>query len=481
MDSDHIRRRARVTGIAGWLSMIAVAIVVVALCTLAIRPFVILRELRREHDRAAATNDRAQQLVTDLRLMWAEEVAEHEAYRLRREPATAERYKELRAREERMLSEMELVADAAGAQSGAQVDTFRALANRAHQLTDGYVTGEIDGARFLRLLPRLRAIHDSANTVLASLDTSLAKGRDREVTQGRHVLTQQRDLTIAIGAVALFGIVVLVMLARRDRALSRQLADALEEEARAREEAERRRGELEEVTESRSRLVRGFTHDVKNPIGAADGFMQLLGDGLPGPLTAAQVMYVQRARRCLADAMQLIEDLLELARAEAGQLDVRKEPVDLTALARETVEEYRAQAERKGLELDLQANGDHVFARSDPARLRQVLGNLVSNAVKYTARGRVDVRIAAQRRDDDGAIPRASIEVADTGNWIPPDKQRLIFREFVRLDPDGAPGAGVGLAISQRIAHALDGEIKMTSEAGRGSSFVLWLPASGDS
>jgi signal transduction histidine kinase len=209
--------------------------------------------------------------------------------------------------------------------------------------------------------------------------------------------------------------------------------------------------------------------------------MQLLGDGLPGPLTSAQVMYVQRARRCLSDAMQLIEDLLELARAEAGQLDVRKEPVDLTALARETVEEYRAQAERKGLELDLQTNGDHVFARSDPARLRQVLGNLVSNAVKYTARGRVDVRIAALRRDDDGAIPRASIEVADTGNGIPPDKQRLIFREFVRLDPDGAPGAGVGLAISQRIAHALDGEIKMTSEAGRGSSFVLWLPASGDS
>ncbi|HEY2065476.1 MAG TPA: HAMP domain-containing sensor histidine kinase [Gemmatimonadaceae bacterium] len=480
MDSEHIRRRARMTGIAGWLSMVPVAMVVVALCTLAVRPFVISRELTRMRVRTAATSERAQGLLTDLRLVSAQEVGEHEAYRLRHEPATAERYRQLRAHEDRTLADMELLADVAGPRSAAQVDSLRALASRAHQLTDGYVNGDISDARFVQQLPAMHAIHDSTTAVLAALDTSLARARNADVVSGGRIIAQQRVVTIVIGALALFAIAVVVMLARRDQALSRQLGEALEEEARAREDAERRRTELEQVTESKTRLMRGFTHDVKNPIGAADGFMQLLEDGLSGPVTRTQASHIERARRCLAEALHLIDDLLELARAEAGQLDVRKENVDLTALAQDTVEEYRAQAERKGLTLGVQANGGGVFARSDPARLRQVLGNLVSNAVKYTTRGSVDVRIAARRRDGDGSAPGAAIEVADTGSGIPAEQQRLIFQEFVRLDPNGVPGAGVGLAISQRIAQALDGEIKMTSVAGRGSSFILWLPSTDD-
>jgi signal transduction histidine kinase len=111
-----------------------------------------------------------------------------------------------------------------------------------------------------------------------------------------------------------------------------------------------------------------------------------------------------------------------------------------------------------------------VVVQSDPARVRQVLSNLVSNAVKYTDRGRVTVRVLA-----DGT--RAAIEVADTGTGIPADRHPLVFQEFVRLDPHAAPGAGVGLAISQRIVQALGGEITLTSEAGQGSRFAVWLPA----
>src|SRR5206468_4391751 len=97
---------------------------------------------------------------------------------------------------------------------------------------------------------------------------------------------------------------------------------------------------------------------------------------------------------------------------------------------------------------------------------------LVSNAVKYTSRGRITVRVLAE----DG---RGAIEVADTGSGIPAERQPHVFEEFVRLDPHAAPGAGVGLAISHKIVQALGGEITLSSESGSGSRFVLWLPRSG--
>lgn len=186
-------------------------------------------------------------------------------------------------------------------------------------------------------------------------------------------------------------------------------------------------------------------------------------------LTPRQSASVSRARRSLREAMTLIEDLLELARTDNGELDLRRQPVNLGDLARETAEEFRAQAEHKGLAMAFDHAHDGVVVQSDPTRVRQVLSNLVSNAVKYTDQGSVTVRVLADGR-------RGAIEVADTGAGIPAERQQLVFQEFVRLDPQAAPGAGVGLAISQKIVHALGGEITVTSEAGRGSRFVLWLP-----
>jgi signal transduction histidine kinase len=187
------------------------------------------------------------------------------------------------------------------------------------------------------------------------------------------------------------------------------------------------------------------------------------------PLTPRQMASVGRARRSLAEALRLIEDLLALARADSGELDLRREAVNLSQLAREATEEFRAQAEHKGLAIAVDDASDGVVVQSDPARVWQVLSNLVSNAVKYTDHGTITLRAFA-----DGQ--RAAIEVVDTGAGIPDDRQKLVFQEFVRLRPHGAAGAGVGLAISQKIAQALGGEITVTSETGRGSRFVIWLP-----
>jgi signal transduction histidine kinase len=115
---------------------------------------------------------------------------------------------------------------------------------------------------------------------------------------------------------------------------------------------------------------------------------------------------------------------------------------------------------------------------SDATRVRQILGNLFSNAVKYTDEG--EVRAFVELRSGDGAHGKAgewiAAAVVDTGPGIPAEKHRLLFQEFTRLDPGEKKGAGVGLAISQRIAHALGGEITAESEAGAGSTFTLWLP-----
>lgn len=239
------------------------------------------------------------------------------------------------------------------------------------------------------------------------------------------------------------------------------------------EDTERRREELEQVEKSRSRLMRGFTHDLKNPIGAADGHASLLEDGLLGHLSEQQLRSVGRIRESLKQALHLIDELNEFARAESGRIELREAPTQLMEIAREMAEQYRAAAEKAGIMLDLELMKVPIVT-SDDDRIRQILGNLLSNAIKYTENGgRVIVR-TEQRPNKVGDC--CVLEVEDTGIGIPEDKQHLLFEEFARIDPSVKPGLGLGLAISRRVARALGGEITVRSERGSGSTFTLWLP-----
>jgi len=246
---------------------------------------------------------------------------------------------------------------------------------------------------------------------------------------------------------------------------------------RARAEAERRRAELLRLTESRSRLMRGFGHDVKNPLGAADGYLQLLEEGVAGELDEKVREGVSRARRSIRTALELIEDLLALARWEASSVEVEPSPTDVREAVRTIVEEYRAQAEAKGLDLRTELPDELPLIECDAARIRQVLSNLLSNALKYTERGSITVRVEER---EGGAAPApgkwVAVDVVDTGPGIPEEKQRLLFREFTRLEPGRRRGAGVGLAMSRRIARALGGDVTLDSTPGKGSTFTLWLP-----
>lgn len=265
--------------------------------------------------------------------------------------------------------------------------------------------------------------------------------------------------------------------AERERLLrSEQTARAASEEAQA--AAEQRRHELERVTESRTRLMRGFTHDVKNPLGAADGYLALLEDGVMGDLAAPQRESIERSRRAIRVALDLIDHLLELARAEMGQLELERVAMDVRATAREVVEEFRAQAEMKRLTLTFDVPTEPATIESDPARVRQILANLISNAVKFTPDGgHVTVRVETR---SGAAAPGPGewivADVADTGPGISAEQQQMLFQEFARFAPSAVHGTGIGLAISQRIAHALGGVITVESKVGVGSTFTLWLP-----
>lgn len=263
----------------------------------------------------------------------------------------------------------------------------------------------------------------------------------------------------------------------------RRQRQLMEQEMAAREE-------LERVVESRTRLMRGFTHDVKNPIGSADGIMALLEDGIVGTVEPEQREHVQRARRALRRALGLIDELVALAVLEGGHLEIRSLPVSLSELVVEMVEDYRSQAVVKGLDIRCEMPAAFPLLRTDETRVRQILGNLISNAIKYTEAGEVLVRLgtrAAPAVGGDAGPDRqtpadsldtrlVAIDVIDPGIGISPDDIDRIFNEFVRLAPESTSGAGLGLAISQRLAQALGGWISATSEVGRTSTFTLWLP-----
>lgn len=249
------------------------------------------------------------------------------------------------------------------------------------------------------------------------------------------------------------------------------------EKARLLEEAHDRRRTLEKMTHSRSRLMRGFSHDVKNPIGAADGFAELLSLGTYGELSAPQQVSVGRIRRNIHRALWLIDDLHELSRAETGRLALTLEPVNLAVVVRALFEEYHAAAQTRGLSLSIALEEVEPIAKTDESRVRQIAANLVSNAIKYTEHGSVTLRARYQSTGALDARRRwAVLEVSDTGIGVPASKQDYIFEEFSRLRSSDSAGAGLGLAISRLLVEGLGGHISVASEVGQGSTFALRLP-----
>lgn len=271
-------------------------------------------------------------------------------------------------------------------------------------------------------------------------------------------------VNLAMVALAATAGIFLVVIGRRLHAL--------------RLEAEARQADLRRSQDRRARLMRGLSHDLKNPLGAAAAHAEFLEMEVKGPLREAQKESVKAIRRSIETTVRLVEDLLHLARAERGELPVDPVSVDFGSLVAEVAEEARMEAKKRGLVLEVARVRAPVRGRTDPARVREVLQNLLSNAMRYTPSGgtiSVGVEEVGAPPDEPGRVIRVS--VSDTGPGIAPPDQERVFREFERMGSDDVEGTGLGLAISRQIARLLGGDIELRSEPGKGATFVLVLPA----
>jgi signal transduction histidine kinase len=252
------------------------------------------------------------------------------------------------------------------------------------------------------------------------------------------------------------------------RNLSSQVVLALEH-ALLTERARAQARDLERAITERSRFFASLSHELRTPINAVIGYSHLLQEEVFGPLSDRQADALAKASRSAQHLLELVDDILDISKIEAGKLEILPEPVDLVALLRDTTTSVALQARDKGLRLDLELP-DSLPVVTDPGRLRQILLNLLSNGVKFTTEGGIVVRVEATSPDD------VTVRVSDSGPGIPNADLERIFEEFVQGSTGSGTGTGLGLPISRRLARLLGGSLDVSSEVGVGSTFTLRLP-----
>ena len=254
----------------------------------------------------------------------------------------------------------------------------------------------------------------------------------------------------------------------------------------AKDEAEQAREEAERANRAKSDFLSRMSHELRTPMNAILGFGQLLEADSAEPLSPVQRQRVAEMLRGGRHLLDLINEVLDIARIEAGTLQLHLQPVDTAALARDCLSLVQPVAQARGLTLalvepgatdgdDCRAHGDTntLLALADATRLRQVLLNLLSNAIKFN---RLAGQVRLSCRAEAGAV---LIEVEDQGPGITPEQLPRLFQAFERLDVDGAiEGTGIGLALSRSLVTLMHGEIGVRSTPGHGSVFWVRLPAS---
>lgn len=251
--------------------------------------------------------------------------------------------------------------------------------------------------------------------------------------------------------------------------------------------------ELLRANRAKSEFLANVSHELRTPLNAIVGFVDLLRDGVYGPLNSRQTGPVERIEASANHLRHLVDQVLDLAKMAAGRLEVHTEPVELRPFVFDVASEVEPLMTEKGLSFSLAIGATLPRVRTDPTHLRQILINLLGNAVKFTNDGGIAIRGKLIKRNHHSESPEVltaaagsetlwiALQVADSGVGIAEKDRERIFDEFeqVNAGPRGDSmrrGTGLGLSISRRLARLLGGDISVESELGRGSVFTVWLP-----
>lgn len=253
-------------------------------------------------------------------------------------------------------------------------------------------------------------------------------------------------------------------------ALLLQQNQALEEHRRA---IQRQNIEVVRASRLKSEFLATMSHELRTPLNAIIGFSQLLLRRRQPVWTEQQSEMVQRIHSNANNLLTLLNEILDFSKLDARRLELHLEPMNLESLAQDTIAEMQSLTAQKPLELTLEADLAHPIITNDPARLRQVLTNLISNAVKFTHQG--EVKLSVSEVDDQQVM----ITVADTGQGMEPDELDYIFEAFRQIDQSYTrkhAGAGLGLAIVDAIVTLMNGTIEVKSTPGQGTTFFVQVP-----
>jgi signal transduction histidine kinase len=335
---------------------------------------------------------------------------------------------------------------------------------------------------------------------LASDDSSEAwaevPGGDRWLIRVTHAQSfEQLRLMLWIVGLTALGFLVYSSLYERQR--------AARSDERSRE-LERLSAELLRANRAKSEFLANVSHELRTPLNAIVGFVDLLRDGVYGELAPRQVAPVDRIAASASHLRQLVDQVLDLAKMTAGRLEVHPELIVLRSFVLDVASDVESLMSERGLSLSISVGATLPRVRTDPTHLRQILVNLMGNAVKYTTNGGIAVRarlvgsgvetttgrhgritpsssVAVTTKPPDANRIWIALQVADTGIGIAPQDHQRIFEEFEQVNAGSRGdsinrGTGLGLAISRRLARLLGGDITVESELGKGSTFTLWIP-----
>jgi PAS domain S-box-containing protein len=351
-------------------------------------------------------------------------------------------------------------------------ETLRFLAvNAAAVRKYGYSKGE-----FLAMtLKDIRPPED----VPALLETVRALG-DADESSGawRHLLkdgtlidTENTSYALNfLGRAARVVVVVDITQRKRDEAEKREFTESL---AAINQELGLRNREVERATQMKSKFLASMSHELRTPLNAIVGFSDLLAEGTPGALNPKQKRFVDHIKQGSAHLLQLINDILDLSKIEAGQLELHTEEFRVQDALPEVLSTIAPLAMAKNIRVEQKLESKSLV-KADRVRFKQILYNLLSNAVKFTPKGG---QISIECVDDWDFV---RLSVTDTGIGIRPEDQKVVFEEFRQVEGsagDTQQGTGLGLAITKRLVEQQGGQISLESELGRGSRFTFSLMA----